>query len=283
MINDEKAKILVETLPYIEKYSGKTLVVKYGGAAMQNDRLKDSVMEDIILMSYVGINVVLVHGGGKEINTVLDKLNIQKEFINGLRYTDEDTMEVVQMVLAGKVNKDLVSKINSKGGNALGLCGIDGKMLLCEELHGDVDLGFVGKIKKVNSKVINDCLQAGYISVIATVGVDEEGNSYNINGDLAASAIAKELKAEKLVLLTDVPGLLKEPSMDESLISVIRKDEIHTLFEDGTISGGMIPKVNCCLDALESGVKRVHILDGRIRHSIIMELFTDAGIGTLIY
>lgn len=283
MINDEKAKILVETLPYIEKYSGKTMVVKYGGAAMQNDRLKDSVMEDIILMSYVGINVVLVHGGGKEINTVLDKLNIQKEFINGLRYTDEDTMEVVQMVLAGKVNKDLVSKINSKGGNALGLCGIDGKMLLCEELHEDVDLGFVGKIKKVNSKVINDCLQAGYISVIATVGVDEEGNSYNINGDLAASAIAKELKAEKLVLLTDVPGLLKEPSMDESLISVIRKDEIHTLFEDGTISGGMIPKVNCCLDALESGVKRVHILDGRIRHSIIMELFTDAGIGTLIY
>lgn len=283
MINDKKAKILVETLPYIEKYSGKTMVVKYGGAAMQNDRLKDSVMEDIILMSYVGINVVLVHGGGKEINTVLDKLNIQKEFINGLRYTDEDTMEVVQMVLAGKVNKDLVSKINSKGGNALGLCGIDGKMLLCEELHEDVDLGFVGKIKKVNSKVINDCLQAGYISVIATVGVDEEGNSYNINGDLAASAIAKELKAEKLVLLTDVPGLLKEPSMDESLISVIRKDEIHTLFEDGTISGGMIPKVNCCLDALESGVKRVHILDGRIRHSIIMELFTDAGIGTLIY
>ena len=283
MINDEKAKILVETLPYIEKYSGKTMVVKYGGAAMQNDRLKDSVMEDIILMSYVGINVVLVHGGGKEINTVLDKLNIQKEFINGLRYTDEDTMEVVQMVLAGKVNKDLVSKINSKGGNALGLCGIDGKMLLCEELHEDVDLGFVGKIKKVNSKVINDCLQAGYISVIATVGVDEEGNSYNINGDLAASAIAKELKAEKLVLLTDVPGLLKEPSMDESLISVIRKDEIHTLFEDGTISGGMIPKVNCCLDALESGVNRVHILDGRIRHSIIMELFTDAGIGTLIY
>lgn len=283
MINDEKAKILVETLPYIEKYSGKTMVVKYGGAAMQNDRLKDSVMEDIILMSYVGINVVLVHGGGKEINTVLDKLNIQKEFINGLRYTDEDTMEVVQMVLAGKVNKDLVSKINSKGGNALGLCGIDGKMLLCEELHEDVDLGFVGKIKKVNSKVINDCLQAGYISVIATVGVDEEGNAYNINGDLAASAIAKELKAEKLVLLTDVPGLLKEPSMDESLISVIRKDEIHTLFEDGTISGGMIPKVNCCLDALESGVKRVHILDGRIRHSIIMELFTDAGIGTLIY
>ena len=283
MINDEKAKILVETLPYIEKYSGKTMVVKYGGAAMQNDRLKDSVMEDIILMSYVGINVVLVHGGGKEINTVLDKLNIQKEFINGLRYTDEDTMEVVQMVLAGKVNKDLVSKINSKGGNALGLCGIDGKMLLCEELHEDVDLGFVGKIKKVNSKVINDCLQAGYISVIATVGVDEEGNAYNINGDLAASAIAKELKAEKLVLLTDVPGLLKEPIMDESLISVIRKDEIHTLFEDGTISGGMIPKVNCCLDALESGVKRVHILDGRIRHSIIMELFTDAGIGTLIY
>lgn len=187
------------------------------------------------------------------------------------------------MVLSGKVNKDLVSKINSKGGNALGFCGIDGNMLLCEELHEEVDLGFVGKIKKVNEKVINDCLKDGYISVIASVGVDEEGNAYNINGDLAASAIAKELKAEKLILLTDVPGLLKEPSMDETLISEIRKEEIHALFENGTISGGMIPKVNCCLDALESGVKRVHILDGRIRHSIIMELFTDAGIGTLIY
>lgn len=283
MVNDEKAKILVETLPYIKKYSGKTMVVKYGGSAMQNDRLQDSVMEDIILMSYVGINVVLVHGGGKEINNVLDKLNIQSEFINGLRYTDEDTMEVVQMVLSGKVNKDLVSKINSKGGNAIGLCGIDGNMLLCEELQEGVDLGFVGKIKKVNTKVINDCLKDGYIAVIATVGVDKEGNSYNINGDLAASAIAKELSAEKLILLTDVPGLLKEPSMDESLISEIKKEDINSLFEEGIVSGGMIPKVNCCLDALDNGVKRVHILDGRIRHSIIMELFTDAGIGTLIY
>lgn len=283
MVNDEKAKILVETLPYIKKYSGKTMVVKYGGSAMQNDRLQDSVMEDIILMSYVGINVVLVHGGGKEINNVLDKLNIQIEFINGLRYTDEDTMEVVQMVLSGKVNKDLVSKINSKGGNAIGLCGIDGNMILCEELQEGVDLGFVGKIKKVNTKVINDCLKDGYIAVIATVGVDKEGNSYNINGDLAASAIAKELSAEKLILLTDVPGLLKEPSMDESLISEIKKEDINSLFEEGIVSGGMIPKVNCCLDALDNGVKRVHILDGRIRHSIIMELFTDAGIGTLIY
>lgn len=283
MINDDKAKILVETLPYIEKYSGKTMVVKYGGSAMKNERLKDSVMEDIILMSYVGINVVLVHGGGKEINKVLDKLNIENEFINGLRYTDEDTMEVVQMVLAGKVNKNLVAKINSKGGNALGLSGIDSNMLLCEKLKGNVDLGFVGKIKKVNAKVINDCLKNGYISVIGTVGVDEEGNTYNVNGDLAASAIASELKAEKLILLTDVPGLLKEPSMDESLISEIKKEDINTLFENGTISGGMIPKVNCCLDALENGVRKVHILDGRMRHSIIMELFTDAGIGTLIY
>lgn len=283
MINDDKAKILVETLPYIEKYSGKTMVVKYGGSAMKNERLKDSVMEDIILMSYVGINVVLVHGGGKEINKVLDKLNIENEFINGLRYTDEDTMEVVQMVLAGKVNKNLVAKINSKGGNALGLSGIDSNMLLCEKLKGNVDLGFVGKIKKVNAKVINDCLKNGYISVIGTVGVDEEGNTYNVNGDLAASAIASELKAEKLILLTDVPGLLKEPSMDESLISEIKKEDINILFENGTISGGMIPKVNCCLDALENGVRKVHILDGRMRHSIIMELFTDAGIGTLIY
>ena len=283
MINDEKAKIIVETLPYIEKYIGKTMVVKYGGSAMQNDILKDSVMEDIILMSYVGINVVLIHGGGKEINKILDKLNIENKFIDGLRYTDEDTMEVVQMVLAGKVNKDLVSKINSKGGNALGICGIDGNMLLCEKLHENVDLGFVGKIRKVNTKVIDDCLKGGYISVIATVGMDEEGNSYNINSDLAASAIAKELKAEKLILLTDVPGLLKEASMNETLISEIRKEEIHTLLENGNISGGMIPKVNCCIDALENGVKRVHILDGRIKHSIITELFTDTGIGTLIY
>lgn len=283
MINDEKAKILVETLPYIEKHSGKTMVIKYGGSAMENDRLKDSVMEDIILMSYVGINVVLVHGGGKEINKVLDKFKIQNEFINGLRYTDEDTMEVVQMVLSGKVNKDLVSKINSKGGSALGLCGIDGNMLLCEQLKGNVDLGYVGKIKKVNGNIINDCLKDGYISVIATVGIDEEGNTYNINGDFAASEIAKELGAEKLILLTDVPGLLREPSLDETLISEIKKEEIHTLFENGIISGGMIPKVQCCLDALNSGVKRVHILDGRIRHSIITELFTDAGIGTLIY
>ncbi len=283
MLNDEKAKILVEILPYIEKYSGKTMVVKYGGSAMQNDRLKDSVMEDIILMSYVGINVVLVHGGGKEINRYLDKLNIENEFINGLRYTDEDTMEVVQMVLAGKVNKDLVSKINSKGGNALGLCGIDGNMLVCEEIDEGIDLGYVGKITEVNTKIIDDCLKDGYISVIASVGVDKQGNTYNINGDLAASSIAKEIKAERLILLTDVPGLLREPSIDESLISEIRKDKINELFEDGTISGGMIPKVNCCLDCLESGVKRVHILDGRIRHSIIIELFTDAGIGTLIY
>lgn len=283
MINDEKAKILVETLPYIEKYSGKTMVVKYGGSAMQNDKLKDSVMEDIILMSYVGINVVLVHGGGKEINKFLDKLNIKKEFINGLRYTDKDTMEVVKMVLIGKVNKDLVSKINSKGGNAIGICGIDGNMILCDELESEIDLGFVGKIKKVNTKVVNDCLKGGYISVIASVGVSEDGYAYNINADLAASAIAKELKAEKLILLTDVPGLLKEPCMDETIISEVKKEEIHTLFEDGTISGGMIPKINSCLDALENGVKRVHILDGRIKHSIIIELFTDAGIGTLIY
>lgn len=283
MINNEKAKILIEILPYIKKYTGKTMVVKYGGSAMQNDRLKDSVMEDIILMNYVGINVILVHGGGTEINKVLDKLNIQKQFINGLRYTDKNTMEVVEMVLSGKVNKDLVSKINSKGGNAIGLCGIDGNMLLCEELQAEIDLGFVGKIKKVNTKVINDCLKDGYISVIASVGVNEDGDAYNINGDLVASAIAKELKAEKLILLTDVPGLLKEPCMDETLISELKKEEIYNLLNDGTISGGMIPKINCCLDALENGVKRVHILDGRIKHSIIIELFTDAGIGTLIY
>ena len=278
--NDEKAKMLIEMLPYIEKHSGKTMVIKYGGNAMKNERLKESVMEDIILMSYVGINIVVVHGGGPEINKMLDRLKIQSEFVNGLRYTDEDTMEVVQMVLAGKVNKELVSKINQRGGKAVGLCGIDGNMLICEPTKQD--LGYVGKIVEVNPEIIRDNLDAGYISMIATIGADRDGQVYNINGDTAASAIAGALKAEKYILLTDVPGLLEEPSMDDSLISHVYKEDIPILFENGVITGGMIPKINSCIDALNQGVKKVHILDGRVRHSILTELFTDAGIGTLI-
>jgi acetylglutamate kinase len=277
--NDDKAKMLIEMLPYIEKHSGKTMVIKYGGNAMKNERLKEAVMEDIILMSYVGINIVVVHGGGPEINKMLDRLKIQSEFINGLRYTDEDTMEVVEMVLAGKVNKELVLKINERGGKAVGLCGIDGNMLICEPTKED--LGYVGKIVEVNPEIIKDNLDAGYISMIATVGADREGNIYNVNGDIAGSAIAGALK-EKYILLTDVPGLLEEPSMDESLISHVYKEDLPILFENGTITGGMIPKINSCIDALNQGVKKVHILDGRVRHSIITELFTDAGVGTLI-
>ena len=228
-------------------------------------------------MSYVGINIVVVHGGGPEINKMLDRLKIQSEFVNGLRYTDEDTMEVVEMVLAGKVNKELVLKINERGGKAVGLCGIDGNMLICEPTKEDV-----GKIVEVNPEIIKDNLDAGYISMIATVGADREGNIYNVNGDIAGSAIAGALKAEKYILLTDVPGLLEEPSMDESLISHVYKEDLPILFENGTITGGMIPKINSCIDALNQGVKKVHILDGRVRHSIITELFTDAGVGTLI-
>ena len=278
--NDEKANMLIEMLPYIEKHSGKTMVIKYGGNAMKNERLKESVMEDIILMSYVGINIVVVHGGGPEINNMLERLNIKSEFVNGLRYTDEDTMEVVQMVLAGKVNKELVSKINQKGGKAVGLCGIDGNMLVCEPTKQD--LGYVGKIVEVNPEIIRDNLDAGYISMIATIGADKDGQVYNINGDTAASAIAGALKAEKYILLTDVPGLLEEPSMDDSLISHVYKEDLPMLFENGVITGGMIPKINSCIQALNQGVKKVHILDGRVRHSLLTELFTDAGIGTLI-
>ena len=258
--NDDKAKMLIEMLPYIEKHSGKTMVIKYGGNAMKNERLKEAVMEDIILMSYVGINIVVVHGGGPEINKMLDRLKIQSEFINGLRYTDEDTMEVVEMVLAGKVNKELVLKINERGGKAVGLCGIDGNMLICEPTKED--LGYVGKIVEVNPEIIKDNLDAGYISMIATVGADREGNIYNVNGDIAGSAIAGALKAEKYILLTDVPGLLEEPSMDESLISHVYKEDLPILFENGTITGGMIPKINSCIDALNQGDKKVHIEKG---------------------
>ena len=278
--NDDKAKMLIEMLPYIEKHSGKTMVIKYGGNAMKNERLKEAVMEDIILMSYVGINIVVVHGGGPEINKMLDRLKIQSEFVNGLRYTDEDTMEVVEMVLAGKVNIQVVLNINDRGGKAVGLWGIEGNMLICEPTKED--LGYVGKIVDVNREIIKDILDAGYISMIATVWADREGNIYNVNGDIAGYAIDGAHKAEKYILLTDVPGLLEEPSMDESLISHVYKEDLPILFENGTITGGMIPKINSCIDALNQGVKKVHILDGRVRHSIITELFTDAGVGTLI-
>ncbi|MGL5311824.1 MAG: acetylglutamate kinase [Peptostreptococcaceae bacterium] len=283
MIDLHRANVLIEALPYIEKYHGKTIVVKYGGSAMKQDSLKDLVMEDLVLMSYVGINIVLVHGGGNEINKMLNKVGIDSKFVNGYRYTDEDTMEIVQMVLAGKINKELVYRLNSKGGKSIGICGIDDNLLLCETNPENDKLGYVGNIKKVNTSIINNCLDSGYISVVATVGIDEDGQTYNINADTAACAIASELKAEKVILLTDVAGILENAENEDTLVSEADIEKVKILINKGVISGGMIPKVQSCIDALNNGVKRVHILDGRIPHSIITELFTDSGIGTLIY
>lgn len=282
-IDLEKANTLIQALPYIKAYYGKTVVVKYGGSAMKNQGLKEAVINDLILMSCVGINVVLVHGGGPEINNFLGRLGKKAKFVNGLRYTDEETIEVVQMVLAGKVNKDLVFLINSSGGKAMGLCGIDGNMLLTEKHEGEEDLGFVGEVKKVNTEVIDNCLKEGYIAVIATVGIGEDGRTYNINGDVAAAKIASALKAEKFILLTDVPGLLRDPSSEETLISELKVSEVPELMEEKIISGGMIPKIESCVETVRNGVKRVHIIDGRIPHSILIELFSDSGIGTMIY
>ncbi|MDR0879169.1 MAG: acetylglutamate kinase [Clostridioides sp.] len=281
MINIEKANTLVEALPYIKRHNGKTMVVKYGGSAMKNKGIKDSVIEDLLLMSYVGINIVLVHGGGPEITQMLEKLNIKTSFVEGLRYTDEETMEIVQMVLAGKINKSLVAKINTFGGKAIGLCGVDNNMIKCSP-YKNFKLGYVGEIEEVNSEIIEDSLKAGYISVIATIGVGENGETYNVNGDIAASEIAKKLKADKLILLTDVPGILIQADDDNTLIPELHEKDVEELMDNGIITGGMIPKINGCIDALNSGVNRIHILDGRIPHSIITELFTDSGIGTLI-
>lgn len=283
MIDLQRANVLIEALPYIEKYHGKTIVVKYGGSAMKQDSLKDLVMEDLVLMSYVGINIVLVHGGGSEINKMLNKVGIDSKFVNGYRYTDEDTMEIVQMVLAGKINKELVYRLNSKGGKSIGICGIDDNLLLCETNPENDKLGYVGNIKKVNTSIISNCLDSGYISVVATVGIGEDGQTYNINADTAACAIASELKAEKVILLTDVAGILENAENEDTLVSEADIEKVKILISKGAISGGMIPKVQSCIDALNNGVKRVHILDGRIPHSIITELFTDSGIGTLIY
>lgn len=281
-MNFMKAYTLVEALPYIKSYTGKTVVVKYGGSVMKSETLKEAVINDIILMSCVGINVVLVHGGGPEINSFLAKIGKTTTFVNGFRYTDEETMEAVQMVLAGKINKDLVFKINSQGGKAIGLCGIDGNMLLCEKANNG-ELGFVGEVKKVNTEILTNSLSNGYIAVVASIGIGQDGMIYNINGDVAAAKIASALKAEKLILLTDVPGLLRNPSSEDTLISEIKVGEIPLLMEEGIISGGMIPKIEGCVEAIRNGVKKVHILDGRVPHSILVELFSDEGVGTMLY
>ena len=281
----DRAQVLVEALPYIQQYSGKTVVVKYGGNAMVSEDLRKAVISDIILLKLVGINVVVVHGGGPEINAMLKKTGKESRFVGGLRYTDQETMDVVQMVLCGKVNKDLVATLNRSGGSAIGLCGLDGAMLQAVRRREDgVDYGLVGEIVSVDPKPIQDTIQSGSIPVISTVaqGVDTE-TSYNINADTAAAKIATALGAEKLILLTDVRGLLRDKDNEASLISQVRLPEVPVLVKDGVISGGMIPKVDCCVDAVRNGVRRTHILDGRIPHSILIEVLSNAGIGTMIW
>ena len=280
----DRAKVLAEALPYIQKYSGKTVVVKYGGNAMVSDELRRAVISDIILLKLVGINVVVVHGGGPEINEMLSRVGKESRFVGGLRYTDRETMDIVQMVLCGKVNKDLVATLNRAGGSAVGLCGLDGGMLQAVRMNKDgVDYGLVGDIVAVQPKAILDAIQDGFIPVISTVaqGVDED-TSYNVNADTAAARIAVALGAEKLILLTDVRGLLRDRNDESTLISKVRLSEVPLLVREGVISGGMIPKVDCCVDAVRNGVSRTHILDGRIPHSILIEVLSHAGIGTMI-
>ena len=277
----QQAQTLVEALPYIQKFTGKTVVVKYGGNAMISEELRKAVMSDIILLHLVGIRVVMVHGGGPEINDMLKKIGHQSKFVDGLRYTDETTMDVVQSVLCGKVNKNLVAQLNRLGGQAIGLCGMDGQLFQAECL--DEKYGLVGRITGVNPAPVETALLNGYIPVVSTVaqGVDAD-TAYNINADTAAAQLAVALGAEKLILLTDIRGLLRDPKDEETLIHVLHTYEVKELMDTGVISGGMIPKVECCVDAIEGGVDRVHILDGRIPHSILIELLSDKGIGTML-
>ena len=277
----QQAQTLVEALPYIQKFTGKTIVIKYGGNAMISEELRKAVMSDIILLSLVGIRVVVVHGGGPEISDMLRRLGHESRFVDGLRYTDEVTMDVVQSVLCGKVNKNLVAQLGRLGGQAIGLCGMDGQLFQAECL--DEKYGLVGKITGVNPEPVENALMSGYIPVVSTVaqGVDAD-TAYNINADTAAAELAKALGAEKLILLTDVRGLLQDPHDEETLIHELHTYEVPQLVEQGIISGGMIPKMQCCVDAIAGGVERVHILDGRIPHSILIELLSDRGIGTML-
>ncbi len=276
-----RAEILSRALPYIQKYNGKILVVKYGGNAMINEDLKRDVMKDIVLLSLIGVKVVLIHGGGPEITDMLGRVGKESRFVDGLRVTDAETAEIVQMVLAGKINKNLVNLIQNTGGRAIGLCGADGHLIEAETR--DARLGFVGEITSINTQPILDVLEKGYIPVVSTVGVDGEGNVYNINADTAAARIAGELKAEALISMTDIRGLLRDKDDPESLIPTVRVSDAPALVADGIISGGMIPKVDCCIEAIRRGVNRVFIIDGRVPHAILIETLTDEGIGTMFY
>lgn len=280
----QHANILIQALPYIQEYYGKTIVIKYGGNAMINDELTKTVINDIILMKCIGINPIIVHGGGPDISNTLAQMNHESKFINGLRYTDEITITVAQMVLAGKVNKDLVKLIEKNGGKAIGLSGIDGSLIKAKKLTNDIDLGFVGEITSVNTELLNLSMNSGYIPVVSSIAIGEnDTNSYNINADTCASKIASALKAEKLILLTDVPGVMTNPDDSSTLISTLRLHQIPKLTVDKVIKGGMIPKINCCVESVRMGVKKTHIIDGRIKHSILLELLSKKGIGTEIY
>ena len=279
LTNAQRAAVLVHALPYIQRYAGKIVVIKYGGHAMLDDELKRAVMRDVALLSQVGVKVVLVHGGGPEISDMLKRVGKQSEFVGGLRVTDEETSEIVQMVLAGKVNKGLVNLIQSLGGRAIGLSGADGGLIRAKQM--DARLGFVGEIESLNVKPVTDMLEMGYIPVISSVGCDAEGNVYNINADTAAAKIAGMLKAESFINLTDTPGLLEDENDESTLIGKIFVSEAQRMINQGQLSGGMIPKVSCCVEAIRRGVKKVFIIDGRVPHSILIETLTDEGMGTM--
>ena len=278
--NMERAEVLTQALPYIKKYSGKIVVIKYGGNAMINEQLKQQVMEDITLLWLIGVKVVLVHGGGPEISDTMKRLGKQAQFVNGLRVTDKETVDIVQMVLAGKVNKTLVNLLQMKGGHAVGVSGIDGGII--EATMKDEALGYVGKITRIRPQPITDLLEKNYIPVVSTVASDRQGNTYNINGDTAAAFIAGALNAERLIMMTDIAGILRDKDDPSTLIPALTVSEARKLFDEGVISGGMIPKVDCCIEAIEKGVRHVVIMDGRVPHSILMELLTDEGAGTMV-
>ncbi|MBQ9848671.1 MAG: acetylglutamate kinase [Clostridia bacterium] len=278
--NAQRAEVLTQALPYIKQYTGKVVVVKYGGNAMVNEHLKEQVMEDIVLLWLIGVKVVLVHGGGPEISELMGRLGKKAEFVDGLRVTDKETVDIVQMVLAGKVNKTLVNLLEMKGGKAMGISGMDGRLIEAEMKNKK--LGYVGKITNINIAPVNDLLEKGYIPVVSTVGCDKEGNTYNINGDTAAAYIAGALESERLIMMTDITGVLRDRDDPSTLIPQITVKEAEKLKEEGVISGGMIPKIDCCIEALQKGVQNVAIMDGRVPHSILMELLTDEGAGTMV-
>ena len=278
--NAQRAEVLTQALPNIKKYSGKIVVIKYGGNAMVNEQLKEQVMEDIVLLSLIGVKVVLVHGGGPEISDMMEKLGKKAEFVDGLRVTDKETVDIVQMVLAGKINKSLVNFINVKGGKAMGISGMDGKLI--EAKMKNPKLGYVGEITGINIKPVEDLLAKGYIPIISTIACDDAGNAYNINGDTAAAHIAGALRAERLIMMTDVAGILKDKNDPSTLISEITIHEAEELSKEGIISGGMIPKLECCITGIKKGVENVIIMDGRVPHAILMELLTDEGAGTMV-